>query len=68
LLADAAGSFFPPVGAGAGNSGGPGATVEYLRDLVQKCIITLTYTWNVHDSPRLLAHTLPPSSPLFFRF
>lgn len=50
-----AGQFFPPVGAGvvgtggAGSSGSPGATVEYLRDLVQKRIITLTYTRNVHD-------------------
>lgn len=26
-----------------------GATVEYLRDLVQKRIITLTYMRNVHD-------------------
>ena len=62
LLADAAGPFFPPVGAGAGNSGSPGATVEYLRDLVQKRIITLTYTRNVHDGYVLdvlgkLAHT-----------
>jgi hypothetical protein len=47
----AAGQFFPPVGAGtgAGSGGSPGATVEYLRDLVQKRIITLTYTRNVHD-------------------
>jgi len=49
-----AGQFFPPVGAGvvgtgAGSGGSPGATVEYLRDLVQKRIITLTYTRNVHD-------------------
>ena len=51
MLADAAGSFFQPVGAGAVNSGSLGATVEYLRDLVQKNIITLTYTWNVHDGP-----------------
>ena len=52
------GLFFPPVGtsggvvgAGAGGSGAgsPGATIEYLRDLVQKRIITLTYTRNVHD-------------------
>jgi hypothetical protein len=50
------GMFFPPVGtgggvvgAGAGGSGSPGATIEYLRDLVQKRIITLTYTRNVHD-------------------
>jgi len=50
------GLFLPPVGAGggvvgvgAGGSGSPGATVEYLRDLVQKRIITLTYTRNVHD-------------------
>ena len=38
------------VGGGAGGSGGsPGATIEYLRDLVQKRVITLTYTRNVHD-------------------
>jgi len=49
LLADAAGSFFPPVGAGAGNSGSPGAMVEYLQDLVQTNIITLIYSRNVHD-------------------
>ena len=48
LLSDAAGPFLPPPsGAGAGNS--PGTTVEYLRDLVQKRIITLTYMRNVHD-------------------
>jgi hypothetical protein len=50
------GMFLPPVGgnggvpgAPVGGSGSPGATVEYLRDLVQKRIITLTYTRNVHD-------------------
>lgn len=49
LHADSASPFFPPVGAGSGSSGSPGATVEYLRDLVQKRIITLTYMRNVHD-------------------
>jgi hypothetical protein len=39
-------SPFPPPVAGVGS---PGATVEYLRDLVQKRIITLTYMRNVHD-------------------
>ncbi|KAH9957169.1 hypothetical protein BGW80DRAFT_1257397 [Lactifluus volemus] len=34
---------------GPGPGGTPGATVEYLRDLVQKRIITLTYMRNVHD-------------------
>ena len=49
------GMFLPPVGGSGGvpgapgGSGSPGATVEYLRDLVQKRIITLTYTRNVHD-------------------
>jgi hypothetical protein len=48
--------FLPPVGNGGvvgggvgGGGGSPGATIEYLRDLVQKRIITLTYTRNVHD-------------------
>jgi hypothetical protein len=73
LHADSASPFFPPVGAGMGSSGSPGATVELLRDLVQKRIITLTYMRNVHDgyvSTRgcvyfahshlsFLAHTLP---------
>jgi len=49
LHAESASPFFPPVGAGMGSSGSPGATVEYLRDLVQKRIITLTYMRNVHD-------------------
>ena len=50
------GMFLPPVGSGGvagggvgGSGGSPGATIEYLRDLVQKRIITLTYTRNVHD-------------------
>ena len=47
------GMFLPPVGnggvVGGGASNSPGATIEYLRDLVQKRIITLTYTRNVHD-------------------
>jgi len=48
------GMFFPPVSGTSGSvagasSGSPGATIEYLRDLVQKRIITLTYTRNVHD-------------------
>jgi hypothetical protein len=48
------GMFLPPVGIGGGvgvggSGGSPGATIEYLRDLVQKRIITLTYTRNVHD-------------------
>jgi hypothetical protein len=49
------GMFLPPVGNGGvaggvgGSSGSPGATIEYLRDLVQKRIITLTYTRNVHE-------------------
>ena len=43
-------SPFPPLQAGGVPGGGsPGATVEYLRDLVQKRIITLTYMRNVHD-------------------
>ena len=47
--------FLPLVGGsggvpGAPGGGGcPGATVEYLRDLVQKRIITLTYMRNAHD-------------------
>lgn len=63
-----AGQFFPPVGAGvpgAGSSGSPGATVEYLRDLVQKRIITLTYTRNVHDGYVLTYSRLSFTSNLF---
>ncbi len=58
LHADSPNTFPPPV-AGAPGGSSPGATVEYLRDLVQKRIITLTYMRNVHDgcvllpSPRL---------------
>ncbi len=45
------GMFLPPVGSGmvGGGIGSPGATIEYLRDLVQKRITALTYTRNVHD-------------------
>src|SRR6266436_6682749 len=45
------GMFLPSVGSGivGGVVGGPGATIEYLRDLVQKRITALTYTRNVHD-------------------
>lgn len=59
------GMFLPPVGnggvvgGGVGGSGGnPGATIEYLRDLVQKRIITLTYTRNVHDGRTHWFHTI----------
>ncbi|KAF8496819.1 hypothetical protein F5888DRAFT_1702774 [Russula emetica] len=59
------GPFLPPVGnggvvgGGVGGSGGsPGATIEYLRDLVQKRIITLTYTRNVHDGRTHWFHTI----------
>lgn len=38
----------PPATA-SGAAFSQGATVEYLRDLVQKRIITLTYMRNVHD-------------------
>ena len=65
----APGLFLPPVGnaggggVGAGGSGSsPGAAIEYLRDLVQKRIIALTYTRNVHDG-YVLPHT-PPTFPL----
>lgn len=35
---------------GAGSPAlGPGTSVEYLRDLVQKRIITLTYIRNIHE-------------------
>jgi hypothetical protein len=38
------------VGDGVGAGGrSPGATIEYLRDLVQKRIIALTYARNMHD-------------------
>ncbi|KAH9970410.1 hypothetical protein BGW80DRAFT_1330526 [Lactifluus volemus] len=46
---DAIGPFLPPFGTSPGPGGTPGATVEYLRDLVQNRIITLTYMRNVHD-------------------
>ncbi|KAI0263711.1 hypothetical protein BC834DRAFT_971090 [Gloeopeniophorella convolvens] len=39
-------------------AGIPGATVEYLRDLVQKRIITLTYMRNVHDGRSHWFHTI----------
>ena len=54
-------SLFPlPVSGGAPGGSSPGATVEYLRDLVQKRIITLTYMRNVHDGCGLL-----PSLPVY---
>ncbi|KAJ8522681.1 hypothetical protein ONZ45_g786 [Pleurotus djamor] len=37
---------------------GPGATVEYLRDLVQKRIITLTYIRNIHEGRSHWFHTI----------
>ncbi|KAF8471610.1 hypothetical protein DFH94DRAFT_674209 [Russula ochroleuca] len=43
---------------GAATPGIPGATIEYLRDLVQKRIITLTYTRNVHDGRTHWFHTI----------
>ncbi|KAH9056754.1 hypothetical protein EDB87DRAFT_1779611 [Lactarius vividus] len=49
MLADSPSPFPPPVAGAAPGVGSPGATVEYLRDLVQKRIITLTYMRNVHD-------------------
>ena len=49
LQADSTGQFPPPVVGAVPGGGSPGATVEYLRDLVQKRIITLTYMRNVHD-------------------
>ena len=57
MQADAQGPFMPLVAGG----GSPGATVEYLRDLVQKRIITLTYMRNVHDGcVFLLSHVGVP--------
>ena len=50
--ADAQSQFMPLVAGGSS----PGATVEYLRDLVQKRIITLTYMRNVHDGCVLLCY------------
>ncbi|KAH9970397.1 hypothetical protein BGW80DRAFT_576312 [Lactifluus volemus] len=38
---DAIGPFLPPFGTTPGPGSSPGATVEYLRDLVQKRIVTL---------------------------
>ena len=59
------GMFLPPggvvVGVGGGGGGNPGATIEYLRDLVQKRIITLTYTRNVHDGCVFATVTLHPT-------
>lgn len=49
LHADAQGPFPPLTAGGVPGGSSPGATVEYLRDLVQKRIITLTYMRNVHD-------------------
>ncbi|THH21083.1 hypothetical protein EW146_g415 [Bondarzewia mesenterica] len=49
-------------GPGLGGAGSPafaqGASVEYLRDLVQKRIITLTYMRNVHDGRSHWFHTI----------
>lgn len=48
---------------GAGSPAlGPGTSVEYLRDLVQKRIITLTYIRNIHEGCVLL---IMPFSWLF---
>ncbi|KAH9970417.1 hypothetical protein BGW80DRAFT_1330671, partial [Lactifluus volemus] len=49
MHADAMGQILPPFGTSPGPGSTPGATVEYLRDLVQKRVITLTYMRNVHD-------------------
>ncbi|ETW85344.1 hypothetical protein HETIRDRAFT_310749 [Heterobasidion irregulare TC 32-1] len=49
-------------GTGLGGAGSPAfaqsASVEYLRDLVQKRIITLTYMRNVHDGRSHWFHTI----------
>ncbi|KZT20280.1 hypothetical protein NEOLEDRAFT_1123008 [Neolentinus lepideus HHB14362 ss-1] len=50
-----------PSAAGAINGSpalGTGTSVEYLRDLVQKRIITLTYMRNVHDGRSHWFHTI----------
>ncbi|KAH9957182.1 hypothetical protein BGW80DRAFT_1383332, partial [Lactifluus volemus] len=49
MHADAMGQFLPPIGTNPGPGSTPGATVEYLWDLVQKRIITLTYMRNAPD-------------------
>jgi hypothetical protein len=46
---DAIGPFLPSFGTSPGPGSTPGATVDYLWDLAQKRIITLTYMRNVHD-------------------
>ncbi|KAG9225924.1 hypothetical protein CCMSSC00406_0006454 [Pleurotus cornucopiae] len=44
---------------GAGSPAlGPGTSVEYLRDLVQKRIITLTYIRNIHEGRSHWFHTI----------
>ncbi|KAF8471600.1 hypothetical protein DFH94DRAFT_655884 [Russula ochroleuca] len=40
------------------SSGSPGAMIEYLRDLVQKRIMPLTYMRNVHDGRTHWFHTI----------
>lgn len=57
LYAEGQTPFMPLVGGGSS----PGATVEYLRDLVQKRIITLTYMRNVHDGRSHWFHTIAMS-------
>ncbi|KAH9170775.1 hypothetical protein EDB89DRAFT_1975792 [Lactarius sanguifluus] len=61
MLADSPSPFPPPVAGAAPGVGSPGATVEYLRDLVQKRIITLTYMRNVHDGRSHWFHTIAMS-------
>ncbi|KAI9436365.1 hypothetical protein H4582DRAFT_2120485 [Lactarius indigo] len=61
LLADSPNTFPPPVAGATPGGGSPGATVEYLRDLVQKRIITLTYMRNVHDGRSHWFHTIAMS-------
>ncbi|KAH9970414.1 hypothetical protein BGW80DRAFT_1330529 [Lactifluus volemus] len=55
---DAIDPLLPPFGTSPGPGSSPGATVEYLRDLVQKRIITLTYMRNVHDGRSHWFHTI----------
>ncbi|KAA1477084.1 hypothetical protein DENSPDRAFT_844251 [Dentipellis sp. KUC8613] len=43
---------------GAGGNAPQAASIEYLRDLVQKRIITLTYVRNVHDGRSHWFHTI----------